>query len=134
MCIEYARESTRDEQYPWVCLYKAVAVTDNLLGARSQVWQEAAHSAGQHIWCPLLCAVAFSVMCILCSDWLHVLHRSCHGHKPWFVTTHMHHATACLQMARDRFNEFLQMASVPADDADVDKASADLSAAAPQTT
>eukprot|EP00878_Enallax_costatus_P005108 GHUV01005370.1.p1 GENE.GHUV01005370.1~~GHUV01005370.1.p1 ORF type:complete len:604 (+),score=218.67 GHUV01005370.1:107-1918(+) len=59
-CIEYPREASKDEQYPWVCLYKAVWVADSILGMRSQA-------------------------------------------------------------ARDRFNEFLHMASVPADEADVER-------------
>jgi len=36
-CIEYPREAGKDEQYPWVCLWKAVWVADNILGARQQV-------------------------------------------------------------------------------------------------
>ena len=36
-CIEYPREPAKDEQYAWVCLYKAVYVADSILGVRSQV-------------------------------------------------------------------------------------------------
>ena len=37
VCIEYPREPGKDEQYAWVCLNKAVAVADAMLGFRSQV-------------------------------------------------------------------------------------------------
>lgn len=36
-CIEYSRDAGKDEQYPWVCLWKAVSVSDSILGARAQV-------------------------------------------------------------------------------------------------
>jgi hypothetical protein len=45
-CVEYPREPGKDEQYAWVCLYKAVAVADALLGARAQVGWRARACAG----------------------------------------------------------------------------------------
>jgi hypothetical protein len=36
-CIEYPREPGKDEQYAWVCLFKAAWVADALLGVRTQV-------------------------------------------------------------------------------------------------
>lgn len=36
-CIEYPREPGKDEQYAWVCLFKAVWVADAMLGVRAQV-------------------------------------------------------------------------------------------------
>jgi hypothetical protein len=36
-CIEYPREAGKDEQYPWVCMWKAVWVADTMLGLRAQV-------------------------------------------------------------------------------------------------
>lgn len=41
-CIEYPRDAGKDEQYPWVCLWKAVSVADNILGARAQVRRHSA--------------------------------------------------------------------------------------------
>lgn len=37
VAIEYPREPAKDEQYAWVCLYKAVHVADSILGSRGQV-------------------------------------------------------------------------------------------------
>lgn len=37
VCIEYPREAGKDEQYPWVCLWKAAWVADNVLGVRAAV-------------------------------------------------------------------------------------------------
>lgn len=34
-CVEYPREPGRDEQYAWVCLYKAINVADTIIGPRS---------------------------------------------------------------------------------------------------
>ena len=53
-CIEYPRDAGKDEQYPWVCLWKAVSVADSILGARAQVGSAFSGSAcPQHIrWHP----------------------------------------------------------------------------------
>ena len=37
VCLEYAREAGKDETYPWVCLFKAVWVSDSILGVRARV-------------------------------------------------------------------------------------------------
>jgi len=47
MCIEYPREAGKDEQYPWVCLFKAVWVADSILGMRSQVMIGCQNMPGQ---------------------------------------------------------------------------------------
>ena len=38
--IEYSREAGKDEQYPWLCLWKAALVADAVLGARSAACRE----------------------------------------------------------------------------------------------
>lgn len=59
-CIEYPRDAGKDEQYPWVCLWKAVAVADSILGARAQVGQ---HSGSRYCACPQHTVPEF-VLCV----------------------------------------------------------------------
>lgn len=58
-CIEYAREAGKDEQYPWVCLWKAVWVADSVLGPRAQVNSV----GGLRAPCPCVRAGSMHVAC-----------------------------------------------------------------------
>ncbi|GIM03682.1 hypothetical protein Vretimale_8354, partial [Volvox reticuliferus] len=40
LCIEYPREASRDEQYPWLCSHKAAAIADVVMGPRSQALRD----------------------------------------------------------------------------------------------
>lgn len=79
-CIEYPRDAGKDEQYPWVCLWKAVWVADNTLGARAKVSavpQAAVLPISSDQSCLLLCFGAqgrHKLQVATAAPWCHAVH------------------------------------------------------------